>query len=104
VIRLMVLYPNIAGAKFDHKYFADRHVPAFKEKMAAFGLVEVNVDQGLAGAMPGSPPPFITVFQARFQSAEELQKGVQAHGADLLADIPSYTDVQAQFQVSEITS
>ena len=104
MIRLMVLYPNTPGAKFDHTYFAEKHVPLFKEKMAAFGLVDVNVDKGLAGAMPGSPPPFITVFHAKFKSVEELQKGVQAHGAGLLADIPNYTDIQAQFQVSEIAS
>jgi uncharacterized protein (TIGR02118 family) len=104
MIRLMVFYPNTPGARFDHKYYAEKHVPLFKEKMATFGLVGVDVDRGLSGAMPGSPPPFITVFLARFKSAEELQKGVQAHGPALLADIPNYTDVQAQFQVSEITS
>jgi uncharacterized protein (TIGR02118 family) len=104
MIRLMVVYANTPGAKFDHKYYAEKHIRLFKEKFGPFGLVGVEVDKGLSGVMPGTPAPFVTVALATFKSAEGFQKGLEAHGAELLADIPNYTDIQAQFQLSEIRS
>ena len=102
MIRLMVLYPNTPGARFDHKYYAEKHIPLFKEKMGTFGLVDTEIDKGMSGVMPGTPAPFVAVFLAKFKSAEDFQKGLEAHGTELLADIPNYTDIQAQFQLSEI--
>jgi hypothetical protein len=37
-----------------------------------------------------------------FDSAEKMQKGLQAHDPELAADIPNFTNVQPQFQISEI--
>jgi hypothetical protein len=37
-----------------------------------------------------------------FNSIEEMAKGLQAHDPKLAADLVNFTDVQPQFQVSEI--
>lgn len=33
---------------------------------------------------------------------EEFRKGMAAHGKELIADIPNYTDVQPTIQISDI--
>ncbi len=104
MIRLTVVYPQTPGAKFDYKYYMEKHIPLFKERLSSFGLVRVEVDKGLSGGAPGTPAPFVVMVGAAFNSLEEFQKGLAAHGAELLADIPNYTDIQPQFQISEIIS
>jgi len=37
-----------------------------------------------------------------FESAEEMQKGMQAHDPELAADVKNYTDIQPVFQMSEV--
>jgi hypothetical protein len=37
-----------------------------------------------------------------FESLEGLAKGFEARAADLMADIPNYTDTSPQIQISEI--
>ncbi len=72
MIRLMVFYPNAPGARFGHKYYAEKHVPLFKDKMGTFELMDAEIDKRVSGGMPGSPVPFMTVFVARFKSPEEF--------------------------------
>ena len=37
-----------------------------------------------------------------FNTMEDMQKGLQAHDPKLAADLPNFSDVKPQFQVSEI--
>lgn len=103
MIRVSVLYPNTSGAKFDRKYYMEKHMPLVRERLEKYGLVRVEVDKGL-GSMGGAPAPFVYIAQLQFDSVENFQKGMEAHGQELLADIPNYTSVQPQVQVSELLS
>ncbi|MDA8051520.1 MAG: hypothetical protein M0002_16260 [Rhodospirillales bacterium] len=38
-----VLYPNESGSKFDHVYYAQKHIPLVRERWAPMGLKEVRV-------------------------------------------------------------
>ena len=33
MIKVSMMYPNNAGARFDHDYYRDKHMPMLKEKM-----------------------------------------------------------------------
>jgi uncharacterized protein (TIGR02118 family) len=33
MIKVSVMYPNTAGAKFDHEYYRDKHMPLVKTRM-----------------------------------------------------------------------
>jgi hypothetical protein len=35
---------------------------------------------------------------------EEFQKAMAAHGPEIIADIPNYTDIEPQIQFSEMTA
>jgi uncharacterized protein (TIGR02118 family) len=37
-----------------------------------------------------------------FNAAADFQKGIGAHGKEIMGDIPNYTDLAPQIQVSEI--
>ena len=52
--------------------------------------------------LPYGDSPFIAAGHLVFKSAEEMQKGLQAHDPALAADMVNYTDAKPQFQVSEI--
>ena len=73
MIRLLVLYPNKPDAKFDFDYYVGTHVPLFKQRMEPFGLLRVEIDKGVPGPAPDSPPPFVAAFLCVFQSPESFQ-------------------------------
>jgi uncharacterized protein (TIGR02118 family) len=104
MIRVSVLYPNEAGKKFDHEYYARKHMALVRERLSSFGLVRVEVDRGIAGGAPSAPAPFVSIGHVYFNSLADFQKGMAAHGAEFMNDIPNYTNIQPQFQISEIVA
>ena len=60
------------------------------------------VDQGLAGAQPGSPATYVAIGHMLFDSVEELQSAFAPHMEAIMADIPNYTDIQPTVQISEV--
>ena len=104
MIRLAALYPNKAGARFDRKYYTETHMKLAEEKLKPFGLLRIEVDKGVSGLNADAPAPFLVVGTLVFKSLEDLQKGLAAHGEELMADIPNYTDIQPEIQISEIVA
>jgi uncharacterized protein (TIGR02118 family) len=62
----------------------------------------VAVEQGLAGAEPGSPPPFLALGHLLFDSVEAFQTAFAPHDQVIMADIPNYTNTQPTLQISEV--
>jgi uncharacterized protein (TIGR02118 family) len=104
MIRVSVLYPGKEGARFDHAYYRDKHMPMVQERLGKLGLVRTEIDRGLAGGAPNSPAPYPCIGYLYFNSLDDFQKGMGAHGKELMADVPNYTDIAPQVQVSEIVS
>ncbi|MFQ5927046.1 MAG: EthD family reductase [Terriglobia bacterium] len=104
MIRVIALYSNKPGAKFDFKYYTEKHMAMAKEKLKPYGLVRVEVDKGVSGLTAAVPAPYVAIGQVVFHSLEELQKGLAAHGQELMSDIPNYTNIEPQIQISEIVS
>ncbi len=102
MIRISVLYPATEGAKFDHAYYAQKHMPLVKQRLGSLGLVRTEIDKGLAGGAPDAPAPFVSIGHVYFNSLADFQKAMAAHGAELMADVPNYTDIQPVIQISEI--
>lgn len=101
MIRLLVLYPQTQGARFDFDYYLSKHIPMGR-KLAEGTGVEYQVDQGVAGMMPGTPAPFVAIALLTAPSMEVLQQYLATHGPALMSDIPNYTDIQPVVQVSEV--
>ena len=102
--RMIALYTNRPGARFDHDYYLSRHVPMVAERLKPYGLTHAAVNRGVGGAAPGAPAAFLIVATLDFESAEGMQQGMAAHGAEILGDIPNYTDIEPIIQVSEVVA
>ena len=102
MIRVSALYPNESGAKFDHGYFMDKHIPMMTKLLGPRGLVRIEVDKGISAADPNAPAPFIVVAHFIFNSVEEVHQGFKAAGREIMGDIPNYTSVTPTFQISEM--
>ena len=101
MIRVSVLYPNNPGSKFDHDYYANTHLPMVKGKLGT-ALVDSGIDKGIGTAAPGAPAPYASIGWLTFNSVEEFQNAFGAHAEEIMADIPNYTDIEPQIQISEI--
>lgn len=103
MVRVTVLYPTGGtGSRFDHDYYAKSHLPMVGERLRPFGLRRYEIDRGIAGGAPGAPPPFVAACHLYFDSAADFQRGIAAHGKEIMADVPNYTDLRPQMQISEI--
>jgi uncharacterized protein (TIGR02118 family) len=102
MVRVTVLYPNEPAKRFDHDYYARKHMPMVMERLKGSGMLRYEVDKGLAGGGPGAPAPFVAACHLYFNTAADFQKGIAAHGAEIMGDIPKYTDISPQIQISEI--
>lgn len=102
MIRVSVLYPAGEGRKFDTTYYTQKHMPLVRERFKDLGLVRAEVDKGVAGGAPGAPAPFVYVAHLYFNSVADFQKAIATHGKEIMADVPNYTNIQPQVQISEI--
>jgi uncharacterized protein (TIGR02118 family) len=104
MVRVSVLYPNETGKRFDHAYYAGKHLPMVMERLKEFGMLRYEVDKGLAGGAPGAPPPFVASCHLYFNTAADFAKGIGVHGSEIMGDIANYTDISPQIQISEIVA
>ena len=54
MIKVSVMYPNSPGARFDHEYYRDKHMPLLKARMGS-SCKYYTVDKGLAAARQELP-------------------------------------------------
>jgi uncharacterized protein (TIGR02118 family) len=100
MIKVSVLYANAPGARFDHDYYRNRHMPLVKERMGAHCRY-YTIDRGLAGE-PGKPAPYVAMSHIYCDSMEAFNAGFAPHAAEIIADIAKYTDQSPQVQISEV--
>ncbi len=101
MIKVSVMYPNTPGARFNHDYYRDQHMPMVQRKMGD-ACVRYTVDKGLAGGAPGAPATYIGMCHIFSESVESFQAGFGPHAKDIMADIPNYTDIAPVMQISEV--
>lgn len=101
MIKVSVMYPNTLGARFDHAYYRDKHMPLLKDRMGDACLY-YTVDKGIAGAAPGTPAPYVGMCHIFCESVESFQAAFADHGKEIMADIANYTDLAPVMQISEV--
>ena len=102
MIRVMVSYPNKAGARFDESYYLSKHMPMVQDKLGRHGMTGWSVDKGLGGFLPGTPAEYLFQCHLLFENVEGLQAGMAAEAPAILADIPNYTDIQPSIQINQV--
>jgi uncharacterized protein (TIGR02118 family) len=101
MIKVSVMYPNKSGARFDHAYYRDKHMPLVQSRLGD-ACKFYTVDKGLAGGAPGAEPTYVAMCHIFSDSVEAFQAGMGRHGQEIMGDIPNYTDLQPVIQVSEV--
>jgi uncharacterized protein (TIGR02118 family) len=101
MVKVSVLYPHKDGANFDMNYYLTKHMPLVRQRLGA-ALKDLSVDQGVAGGAPNSPAPFVALGHLLFDSVPDVQSALGSHGAELMADVPNFTNIQPTIQISEV--
>lgn len=101
MIKVNVMYPHTEGARFDHAYYRERHMPMVKARLGK-ACAYYTVERGVAGRAPGTPPAFVAMCAFICDSAEGYRATMLEHGAEILGDIAKYTDIAPVVQVSEV--
>ena len=101
MIKVSVMYPNTADARFDVAYYHDKHMPMVRSLMGD-ACKKTTIDVGVGGAAPGAPAPYIAIGHLYFDSIEEFQGAFAAHAAEITSDVRNYTNAAPTFQISEI--
>ena len=101
MFKVSVMYPNTPGARFDHAYYRDKHMPMVKARLGD-ACQSYTVDKGLAGGAPGAPATYVGMCHLFCPTLEGFQAGMAQHGASIMADIPNYTDIAPVIQISEV--
>lgn len=101
MIKVSVMYPDAPGARFNHDYYRDKHMPLVKARMGAH-CRSYTVDKGLAGGAPGQPATYVAMCHLYCDSVESFQAGFGPHAQEIMADIPNYTNLAPVVQISEV--
>jgi uncharacterized protein (TIGR02118 family) len=92
-----VIYPNQQDAKFDFEYYMKKHIPMVEKLLNT----TIEVMRGLSS--PSGPPvPFVCTARIKINSAQEHSAAMATHGAQILGDIPNYTNIQPLVQIDEL--
>src|ERR1700757_3957703 len=101
MVKVSVMYPNTAGARFDHTYYRDKHMPLVKARMGDTCRY-YTVDKGIAGGAPGAPATYVGMCHIYCDSVEAFQAGFGPHAKEIMADIPDYADQSPVIQINEV--
>jgi len=101
MIKVSVMYPNTQGARFDHTYYKDKHMPLVKARLGD-ACKFYTIDKGLGGGAPGSAATYVAMCHIYCDSVDAFQAGFGPHMPEIMADIPNYTDVAPVVQISEV--
>lgn len=95
MIRFSVYYPKTEGAKFDHDYYRDSHVP--------LAVTTWGVDPGQVTIEKGLDGPYEAAVHFSFASTDALGAALGSEGSGaVMADVANYTDIVPVVQTSEV--
>lgn len=101
MIKVSVMYPNGTDTKFDIDYYKNSHLPMVVESLGE-ALKGIEFSLGIGGRIPGELAPYVVVVDLKFESVAAFQAAFGPHAAKFAADVPNYTTVQGELQISEI--
>lgn len=98
-VTLQVIYPATEGTTFDIAYYTDTHLPMVRAQIGA-QLTDMVITHGQPGP-DGSAPGFHAVATLIFpdQATRSTALGLSA---DLVADIPNFTNSRAEILLGEV--
>lgn len=93
MIVVAVLYP--AGHAFDMDYYRDRHLPLCRRLLEPAGM------RSLTYYRPDQPAEYQLVAELRFDSRQDANDALAAHGPETQADIANFTSAPIMILIGE---
>ena len=101
MIRVSVFYASSPTLKFDLDYYVQKHMPLVQKRLGP-ALKSMTVEQGISGGAPGAPIPYAIMAHLTFDSFDAYRAAFAPHKAELLGDVPNFSNVDPVFQISEV--
>ncbi|MDP9169039.1 MAG: EthD family reductase [Acidobacteriota bacterium] len=100
MIVVSVLYPKTSDSRFDLSYYLQKHTPMVRSLLTPLGMESLTLLKG-AGTLEGTPAPFEVIAQLQFSTPEHLENAMSLHGAEIIGDIPNFSNVHPLIQMNE---
>ncbi len=101
MFKVQIFYPNKPDVRFDMAYYCERHMPMVQARIGA-ACTGFTVDAGLGGGAPGQPALYVAVGALLVTSVEAFGAAMAQHGAEVMGDVPNYTDAAPVIQISQV--
>jgi uncharacterized protein (TIGR02118 family) len=101
MVKVSVFYPNRPGSHFDMSYYCSKHIPMV-QRLLASTLKSVAVEEGIAGANPGSPPTYLALGHLYFESVDAFIQAWGPQAQEIVGDVPNYTNCEPIIQISTV--
>ena len=101
MIKVSVMYPNTPGARFNHDYYRDKHMPLIKRRMGA-ALRYYTVEKGLTGGTSEAPATYVGMCDLLCDSLAAYHASFDPHAQELSRDVRNFTDQTPVVQISEV--
>ena len=99
--KVSILYPRAEGSTFDMDYYLTKHIPMCA-RLFGPALRKAEVDEGVGGGLPGSSSPFVAAVHLYFDSVDAFYAAFGPHAAEILGDVPKYTNIKPVTQISKV--
>lgn len=100
MVKLTVMYPWHEGFRFDMDYYTQKHIAIHKQDPNVLGII---IEEGRSAFRGGSTPEMVCVAHFFYESIGKLNESrTPEKGRRQLADIPNFTDITPQDQISEV--
>lgn len=101
MVKVSVLYPSGPGKRFDVDYYLRVHMPMAK-RLLGDAVKAISIEIGIGGGEPGAPAPYAAIVGFTCETVDAFLKAFMPVIGQLQGDIPNYTDIEPQIQISEI--
>jgi uncharacterized protein (TIGR02118 family) len=98
MIYVSFIYSEKSGAKFDEDYYLKTHIPRVRELWNSRGLISITPLVRLKD--DGSSGPLRAISMLKFSSEADYKNALANGGAELIADIKNFTDIEPSAQLS----
>ncbi len=99
MIIVSVIYPKNGESQFNHEYYVEKHLPLVWARWGGMGLSKLEALRGV-GSLDGGAPGAELIALLSFDSMESMQAALAAAGAEVVGDIPNFTNVQPVIQIN----
>jgi uncharacterized protein (TIGR02118 family) len=97
---ITVLYPSGPDIKFDFDYYKTKHAPLIR-RLYGKGIARIELRRGVA-TQDNSPLPYVAVINIWIGSQKAFDAAAAKHAAELIADVPNFTNGKPVIQIDEI--